>query len=639
MLRKLKTIFENHYLPRWIVMVFDISIVELLFCVTFIIFNSNGIDVPFNLILIKSGLTMPLFLSGWLIFNPHQGIIRYFSISDIIRFFYAHLVGTSGFLLISYLASELKYLFFYFIPFPVIFAHFFVSLSVVIFIRISIQYVYHQATLHTEYFQRILIYGTGSIAITTKNAILQDVNNKYNIIGFIDDNPLIKGRKIEGLPVFSENKVFTKVLKESLVSEVIIACEQIGFTKDKKQKIVDKCIENRIKIREVPKVSQWLNGALNSTQIKEINIEDLLGREPILLEKEKIEIELNKKRILITGAAGSIGSEIVRQILNFEPSTLILVDRAESPLFDLQNEFKTLIKPIEIIYAIGDTTNPIRMQKIFETYTPEIIYHASAYKHVPLMEDNPYEAIRNNILSLKIVADLAVKYNTQKFVMISTDKAVNPTNVMGASKRICEMYVQALSLHNRNKTAFITTRFGNVLGSNGSVIPLFKNQIKNGGPVTVTNKEMIRYFMTIPEASQLVIEAGFMGRGGEIFIFDMGQPIKIFDLAEKMISLSGLIPNSDIKIEEIGLRPGEKLYEELLNVKENTLPTYNERILIGKTNPYEYNIVNLKITELIENLPIENDEMLVSRMKDIVSEYISNNSKFEILDKRNDCPD
>jgi FlaA1/EpsC-like NDP-sugar epimerase len=442
----------------------------------------------------------------------------------------------------------------------------------------------------------------------------------------------LHGKLLGGLPVFSEKTAFDKIIKQRRVSEIILAINKGNISIERKSEIINRSLKANIKIREIPEASNWINGKLSTTQIKEINIEDLLSRNPIQLDKEKIGNDLLEKNVLVTGAAGSIGSEMVRQLIKFNLKNLILVDNAESPLFALQNEINSLKKEINVIYILGNVTDEVKMEHILKNYHPEIIYHAAAYKHVPLMEEHPYEAIKCNIGGLKTMADLSIKYEVEKFVMISTDKAVNPTNVMGASKRICEIYIQSLSQDNRNITKFITTRFGNVLGSNGSVIPIFKRQIRNGGPVQITHKEITRYFMTIPEACQLVMEAGYMGNGGEIFIFDMGKSIKIYDLAEKLIFLSGFIPHKEIFIEEIGLRPGEKLYEELLTSNENTLPTHNKKIMIGKNKFFDFTEQKKNIEELLTNLTEYNEKDLVKKMKKIVPEYISMNSKFESLD-------
>lgn len=444
------------------------------------------------------------------------------------------------------------------------------------------------------------------------------------------------GKVLDGIKIFDAKAPgLNRLISDLGVDELIITAKELSL--ERKNELVDVCIRHKVKVRTVPPVGKWVRGELSFSQIKEINIEELLGRESIRLNNENVEKDLLGKCVMITGAAGSIGSEIARQVMQFKPERVVLVDQAESPLYDIEREIRLTHSQVNIVSHLADITVEERVDHILREFTPDLIYHAAAYKHVPMMESNPSEAVSCNILGTKLLADLAVKHKVKKFVMISTDKAVNPTNVMGCSKRIAEIYVQSLNNYqvstNMGKTAFVTTRFGNVLGSNGSVIPLFKSQIKEGGPVTVTHPDISRYFMTIPEACQLVLEAGTMGRGGEVFIFDMGKSIKILDLANKMIRLSGLEPERDIKIVFTGMREGEKLFEELMTTSENTLPTHHPKILIGKVMEYSYKDINNYI-ELFNDLVFDKNELkMVALMKELVPEYRSNYSRYEVLDK------
>ncbi|MBP7245561.1 MAG: polysaccharide biosynthesis protein, partial [Bacteroidia bacterium] len=445
-----------------------------------------------------------------------------------------------------------------------------------------------------------------------------------------DDDPKKTGKKLEGISIYHVSEL-EKILDKKTINHLIIAIQNISI--ERKQFIAEAGLSHGLRVLSVPPIQSWINGELSFKQIKKVHIEDLLGRESIQLQLDQIKEELFNKTILVTGAAGSIGSEMVRQILPFKPKLLLLLDIAESPLYDLELEIRdnpsTNIQNIEPI--IGDIRNKERMRNVFNTFHPDIIFHAAAYKHVPMMELNPSESILNNVLGTKIIADLSMEFNASKFVMISTDKAVNPTNIMGATKRIAEMYTQ--SMNGFGKTKFITTRFGNVLGSNGSVIPRFKKQIDSGKPLTITHPDITRYFMTISEACQLVLEAGSMGKGGEIFIFDMGSPVKIADLAKKMIQLSGLELGKDIQINYTGLRPGEKLFEELLANEENTLPTHHKKIMIAKVKSYPFDFVSGEIDELVDLFNSQNNEAIVTKMKKIVPEFLSKNSEYERLDK------
>jgi FlaA1/EpsC-like NDP-sugar epimerase len=451
---------------------------------------------------------------------------------------------------------------------------------------------------------------------------------QYNILGFVDDNQKLKNTRIEDVPIYHSSEL-VQVFRKEEIDKLIIAIQHPQI--ENKTKVIDTCLAHDVEVLSVPSVKSWIDGSFTTNQIKKVSIDDLLGREPIQLNNTAISNELQGKTILITGAAGSIGSGLVREIMLFEPKLLVLLDQAESALYDLQQEIKKSGVDFEIV--IGDVSSENRMRNVFNTFKPNYVFHAAAYKHVPLMESNPTEAVETNIKGSIILTDLALEFGVYKFVFISTDKAVNPTNVMGATKRISEQYVEFAN--HQNKTKFITTRFGNVLGSNGSVIPLFERQIAQGGPITVTDERVTRFFMTIPEACQLVLEAAAMGDGGEVFVFDMGQPVKIIDLAKRMIQLSGLVLGRDINIEVSGLRPGEKLYEELLASEENTLPTHHQKILIAKLRQVEASDVQ-KIKALISIFDKQDNMETVRRMKELVPEFISNNSDFSILDKHED---
>ncbi|GGC23065.1 capsular polysaccharide biosynthesis protein [Parapedobacter defluvii] len=490
--------------------------------------------------------------------------------------------------------------------------------------------------------RQIVIYGAGDVGIAAKRTLDHDHTSNKVVVGFIDDNFQKVGKIIDGVRIYHTD-YFEQLAKQDKVDEVIISSHNIPI--EKKASIVDFCLERNIKVLTMPPVHRLINGEVTPNQIQKMRIEDLLEREPIKINNQSIRQQLSGKRILVTGAAGSIGSEIARQLGKYAPQMIILNDQAETPLHELQLELEDLQKNQVYHAFIGDIRDQDRMEALFKTFKPHYVYHAAAYKHVPMMENHPVEAVRTNIMGTRLLARLAVAYGVEKFVMISTDKAVNPTNVMGASKRIAEIYVQTYFQHlsqrevllgngNDAYTRFITTRFGNVLGSNGSVIPRFKAQIEKGGPVTVTHPEITRFFMTIPEACQLVLEAGSMGNGGEIYVFDMGKSVKIVELANKMIKLSGLVPNKDINIQYSGLRPGEKLYEELLNDLENTLPTHHHKIMIAKVREYDFDGVEARIDQLINLTKNQNEREIVLKMKELVPEFKSNNSIFEELDKK-----
>ncbi len=632
-MKRLFTTLMNHsYLPSWMVLFCDLAIYAITFVYTYWLSqNFSGTPLDMDLIFLQMLTGVPFFYLAYYFWQPHRGIIRHSTTQDAAIIIFAHLIVTFGLMIVSLVGHVYTNKFA--IPYSIIFIHYFISVLVMISFRFAIKFSFSYFSIIPGEVHKVLIFGAGNKGQITREVVEKDRNLRIKLVGFIDDNWQLHDKMLGGLPVFSAEKAFETIVASHRINEIILSINHDKITNERKRQIINLCLERHIKVSDVPDTSTWIDGSLSVTQIKEVQIEDLLGREPIVLNKDRIAKGLYRQTILVTGAAGSIGSEIIRQILNFQPGQIILVDQAESALFDLQTEIKDKLNCQNTIFVIGNVADKFRMRKIFQKYRPDVVFHAAAYKHVPLMEMQPYEAIKCNIGGIKVMADLAVEFGVDKFVMVSTDKAVNPTNVMGATKRICEIYIQSLSQIPDMKTHFITTRFGNVLGSNGSVIPLFKKQISKGGPLTVTHRNITRYFMTIPEACQLVLEAGFMGKGGEIFLFDMGQPVQIYDLAEKMILLSGLTPHKDIKIEITGLRPGEKLYEELLASAEDTLPSFHNKILIGKIRHFHYHEQNQKITDLLNNITKESDDLLVTRLKDLVPEFISNNSVFESLDK------
>jgi len=515
-----------------------------------------------------------------------------------------------------------------------LFISFFTSFLFLFYYRLIVKSIFAYLKFESGNRINVIIFGAGQSGMITSQIIESGTSRKYKVVAFVEDDPNKYGKEINGIKIYSAKENFNDLISQFDVRELIIAIRDL--LPERKSEVVDICLQHDIKVKTVPPVEQWVHGELSWGQIKEVNIEDLLGRESIYIDNGMLFGSLAKKRICVTGAAGSIGSELCRQLLQYNPDCLILIDQSESTLYNIEMELKQFKKSGTVHTFIADIANQERIQSIFSQFKPHVLFHAAAYKHVPMMENNPSEAVVTNILGTKILADLSVEYGVEKFVMISTDKAVNPTSVMGCSKRVAEIYVQSLDNHlktiGKSGTSFITTRFGNVLGSNGSVIPTFKRQIQSGGPVTVTHPEITRYFMTISEASRLVLEAGIMGRGGEIFIFDMGKPIKIVDLARKMIRLSGFEPGKDIDIVFIGLRDGEKLYEELLNNNENTIPTYHEKILKAKVQEYDYSFIQ-SMVGLFEDLVNDKNELkMVALMKEIVPEFKSNYSRFEVLD-------
>lgn len=633
MKEKLKHWFDRIHLPRGIVLVGDLVIIASVFVFVLLLrYSFTTILIDPRHVALQMAAGAPFFLLGAWLFRPYQGLIRHTAMHDVVVVIKAHLIGSLGLIFVSMVLST--YVPGLFIPNSVIIVHFFVSALTLIAVRLFVQYMYKSITRVRVAKQNIMIYGAGEVGLMAKTVIRADRRLQYEVVGFIDDNPALHGKTVRGVKIYPPDVAFGKIIPMKDVAEVVIAISPDFITKQRKREIVDRCLERHVQVKAVPAPAHWINGQLRTDIIQRVRIEDLLGRPPIKIDNHEVSEGIRNRRVMVTGGAGSIGSEIVRQLCTFHPESIVLVDQAESALFDLQMELKVKFPDSPLFYEVADVTDRFRMDRILERYRPEIIYHASAYKHVPLMEDNPYEALRTNVGGTKNMADLAVAHEVLKFVMVSTDKAVNPTNVMGASKRLCELYVQSVAELDRPVTQFITTRFGNVLGSNGSVIPLFRKQIEKGGPVTITHREIIRYFMTIPEACQLVLEAGFLGKGGEIFLFDMGEPVKILDLAKKMISLSGLKPYEDIDIVETGLRPGEKLYEELLATRETTQPTPHEKIMVARIRPKDYAEARRKIEALLMVLGTADELELVRRMKEILPKFVSNNSRFEELDPK-----
>jgi len=613
--------------PRWVIFILDLG---------------AGMIALFTALLLKSsllltdirgegafGLLVSSFLINILVFlsiKTYRGIVRFTGLQDALRVMVTVALSSLLIIIQFYLNNSFKGNDPAFNTMMVMYAVFFFLFLTGY--RVLVKYGFNILRNLDKTKKNVVIYGAGQTGQATKR-VLENENIGFSLISFIDDDKRKDNKRIDGVPVTSFTS-FMETAASYTIHEVIIA--NFGIPPERKNELVDFCLSHDIHVLTIPRYNQWSNGAFSAKQMKKIRIEDLLEREPIQIENQRLIQDIKGKRILVTGAAGSIGSELVRLLNKLEPAILILCDQAETPLHNIELELNDQHSNVQCIPYLTDINNKVRMVALFEKFKPHVVYHAAAYKHVPMMEFNPEEAIKVNALGTQLLADLAIQYKVERFVMISTDKAVNPTNVMGASKRLAEMYVQALSTH-PHETKFVTTRFGNVLGSNGSVVLRFREQIERGGPVTITHPHIVRYFMTIPEACQLVLEAGSMANGGEIFVFDMGAPVKISDLAKKMIRLYGYIPNIDIPLKYTGLRPGEKLYEELLVDGENSVKTYHEKIMIAKIRAIDQKKIINQFKLLENKIASPNNSMqLVGLMKELVPEFVSNNSEFEQLD-------
>lgn len=628
--------YSGRFLSRWIVLLIDTLIVTFLFHFAVIIrFNFDFDEINLYWLYERTlWVTTVCFLS-FFITGSYRGIIRQTGLRDAYLIVKASSISFVFLVAISLLGGIEQSFEFFAIPRSILLIHYLLSIVAMVAFRFFVKSTYilalkqHRGNRRT----RVIIFGSGAAGEITRQSLQRELTTLYDVVAFIDDNPSKQGKIQDGVPVFSREKGLNKTfIEDKRIHQLIIAVQNLPT--EKRRSLIEQGMDLNIKVKVVPPVSHWIQGQLTTNQIKEVRIEDLLEREAIKLNSTNISRELQDKTVLITGAAGSIGSEILRQVLHYSPKEVIAIDHAESALYELEMEllYHRPNHHLKTRFVVADVTRRDRMEKLFAKYRPDTVFHAAAYKHVPLMEAHPYEAVKVNILGTKLIADLSLCHEVKKFVMISTDKAVNPTNVMGASKRIAEMYVQ--SLGEQNITQFITTRFGNVLGSNGSVIPLFRKQIEQGGPITITHPDITRYFMTIPEACNLVLEAGAMGKGGEIYVFDMGESVKIVDLAKNMIRLSGLTLGRDIEIKYTGLRPGEKLYEELLANTENTVHTHHEKIMIADVRQVDAEQLSYMINVLKESLKRDDSEEIVRLMKKVVKEFKSNNSVFTKLDQK-----
>ena len=620
---------SHKYASKWLVLLCDLLIVVVTFFLAYFIRFNFQTEFDLNLVISQIPYVLLAALISFLAVRSHKGVVRFTGFKDIINIIIGDNILATILIISTFFSRKFNYDGYFDIPGSIIYIHLLLNVALIIGFKLVVKSLYN--TLNNDFVatKKILIFGAGNSGMITYDAISSDPQNSYLVIGFIDDNESKVGKKINLLPVYSLKKITSELVSKNSIEEVIVSIQNIEPTR--LLQITGYLFDLGLHVKIVPPVQNWIDGDLSIGQIKNVNIEDLLGREPISIINPTLIDEYENKIILVTGAAGSIGSEICKKLSRYNYKKLILLDNSESALYDLQQDFRQRgVENVDVIVA--DVRNKTRIDQIFNQFKPKIVFHAAAYKHVPLMENNPYEAVSVNIGGTTNVADISVKHSVDKFVLISTDKAVNPTNVMGATKRIAELYVTCLK--EKGHTKFITTRFGNVLGSNGSVIPLFKKQIEKGGPLTVTHKDITRYFMTIPEACQLVLEAAAMGNGGEIFVFDMGEPVKIFNLATNMIILSGLRYPQDIDIKITGLRPGEKIYEELLADGENTTKTYHDKIMIAKSRRIDVIDMEKQINKLSSLNSLTQPLEIVSYIKLLIPEYKSNNSTYEVLDNK-----
>jgi FlaA1/EpsC-like NDP-sugar epimerase len=615
------------YTSKWIVLAIDLTLIAITFVFSYLIRFNLTLDFDSDKLLVQLPIIMAIGLVSFLITGSYKGVIRHTGVRDVYNIFNAICLSSIITIFMVILNREMNYMEDFTVPLSIIIIHSLLAFMALSASRYVFKTAYYNLVKQFKITKNVIIYGAGESGILTQNALTSHTGSVSKVVGYIDKDNEKVGKNINGVRVYGPEVLTEYFIKNHDISEIIFSIQNID--RNRLRELVEELVDFPVQVKIVPPIEDWINGELKISQIKQVQIEDLLDRAPINIKNNRISNELRNKVVVVTGGAGSIGSELVRQIANCDYKSLIVIDQAESALYDLQQELKQNGFH-NFIPIVGDIRDKNRMSAIFQEYKPNLVFHAAAYKHVPLMEYNSYEAIKINVAGTKVIVDLSLDNNVDKFIFVSTDKAVNPTNVMGATKRIAEMYISCAEQY--KKTKFITTRFGNVLGSNGSVIPLFKKQIENGGPLTVTHKDITRYFMTIPEAAQLVLEAGGMGQGGEIFIFDMGESVKIFDLAKNMIKLSGLRYPEDIDIKITGLRPGEKLYEELLANGENTMPTYHKKIMISKSRELLYEETKSKINELCVSNMFFN-ENTVRMMKEIVPEYVSNNSDLCKLDK------